>query len=212
MATVFFYKVYYFFKRWRAVRSIKNELGIDTTISYLEGANYINALTGTDRKVLSVRGSKSYDENIKGPLGWIRKNLLIPLVYKRSRYIVALNNGIKRELELEYGIAPKKVLVIRNFYDATKIRKLAQMAVDKELQFLEETSYLIYAGRLASGKGLKSILEVFAILEQRHHGLKLVLVGDGPLKSELKFKYASYSFSGNSLSLQLKKSMAVNKI
>jgi glycosyltransferase involved in cell wall biosynthesis len=191
----FFSKAYYFLKRWHAVRNIKNKLGIDTTISYLEGANYINALTGTDRKVLSVRGSKSYDENIRGPLGWIRKNLLIPFVYKRSSHIVALNNGIKRELELEYGIAPKKVMVIRNFYDTSKIRELAQMPFCEELRFLKGASYLIYAGRLASGKGLKSILEVFAMLKQKHHGLKLVLVGDGPMKPELVRFAQHYGFT-----------------
>ena len=182
-------KCYFFIKRCRAVSKLKKDLKIHTTISYLEGANYVNALTGTDRKVLSVRGSMYYDDNIKGLMGFMRKMVFIPVVYRRAEYIVALNNGIKNELTERIGIDSEKVEVIRNFYNVDQIQSLALIPLDKQYDFLEGKLYIIYAGRLASGKGLESILDSFKILRNTHHELVLVLVGDGPLKGEI-VKYA----------------------
>ena len=180
-----FSKGYFFIKRLFAISQLKKKLNIDTTISYLEGANYLNALTGNDRKLLSVRGSKYYDHNIAGLLGWIRKEFLVPLIYTKATYIVVLNNGIKKELTLRAGIDEKKIRVIRNFYHVQRLRKLAGESLSSTYEFLEKQSFIIYAGRLATGKGLFSILDCYQELKKGHHGLKLVLVGDGPLKQQI---------------------------
>ena len=181
----FFSKLYYFIKRCRAINRIKKKLAIHTTISYLEGANYVNALTGSDRKVLSVRGSKYYDENIRGLMGWVRRSILIPVLYQRAHFIVALNNGIRKELVEKMGLPKQKVGVIRNFYDVNSIRRMAQIPLDIEFEFLQEVPYMVYAGRLAAGKGLCSIIDVFNLLKEQHAALKLVVVGDGPLKQDI---------------------------
>ena len=184
-------KCFFFIRRWQAISKLKQDLNIDATISYLEGANYINALSGSDHKILSVRGSKYYDTDITGLLGKIRISLLMPLLYSRANHIVALNNGIKRELIERIGIAPQKAVTIHNFYNTDQIKALAKQPFTSSYRFLSETPYLIYAGRLAPGKGLKSIIDSYNILRKTHSSLILLLVGDGPLRSEL----ASYSRS-----------------
>jgi len=189
-----FSKGYFFIRRYRAVSKLKEDLNINTTISYLEGANYVNALTGNDRRILSVRGSIYYDDNIYGLMGMMRKNVFMPFVYRRAQYIVALNNGIEKELKERIGIDAGKIGAIRNFYNVDRIKILAQMPLDKQYDFLQDKQYLIYAGRLASGKGLKSILDSFRMLQSDRRELVLVLIGDGPLKQEI----VSYALANGS--------------
>ena len=131
-----FSKCFFFIRRWQAISKLKRDLNIDATISYLEGANYINALSGGDHKILSVRGSKYYDTDIAGLLGKIRINLLMPMLYPRADHIVALNNGIKRELIEKMGIAPHKAVTIRNFYHTDQIKALAKESFTSSYQFL----------------------------------------------------------------------------
>ncbi|HMR81685.1 MAG TPA: hypothetical protein PKE30_01035, partial [Niabella sp.] len=59
-------KISAFRSRIKKVKAIKKEKRIDTTISFLEGADYINILADAgDKKILSIRGSKEHDPNIK---------------------------------------------------------------------------------------------------------------------------------------------------
>lgn len=46
--------------------------------------------------------------------------------------------------------------------------------------------HLIFAGRLVQKKGLEYLLEALAALQTTHPGLRLTVVGDGPLRSELQ--------------------------
>ncbi len=174
-----------FIRRCSALGQLKKDLKIDTTISYLEGANYVNALTGHDRKILSVRGSKYYDDNINGFMGFMRRSVFMPVVYRRADYIVALNNGISKELTERIGVDSEKVGVIRNFYQLEHIQALAQKPLGEMFDILHDRPYLIYAGRLAVGKGLKSIIDSFKILKKNHPGLLMVFVGDGPIKHDI---------------------------
>lgn len=52
----------------------------------------------------------------------------------------------------------------------------------------KKANYFIFAGRLSEEKGLLQLLEVFKTLPQ----IKLIVVGDGPLKKEVK-QYEKYS-------------------
>ncbi len=179
-------KIYFFIKRCQAVRKLKNRLAIETTISYLEGANYINALTGNDHKILSVRGSKYHDENIHGFIGWFRRKILIPITYRRAQVIVALNHGIKRELQEKMGLSANNIVVIRNFYDTEKIREMSNLPLEDKYQCLSNGPYLLYAGRLAPEKGLKFIIDLFTSIKARLPRYRLVIIGDGPISEDIQ--------------------------
>ncbi len=180
-------KMYRFYQRWRAVRRLKKQLGIQTSISYLEGANYLNALSRTgDQVVISVRGSQYHDETIGGILGWLRRNVLIPLLYQRAYKIIALNRGISRELTQGMGFPQDKVLVIRNFYQIPYLENSAAITMEPEFTTLFQGMTAVYAGRLANGKGIRRIIDVFEQLLMSCPECKLVLLGDGPQEAQLK--------------------------
>lgn len=188
-------KAYRFYQRWLAIKRVKNKLKIEVTISYLEGANYLNVLSkGNDRTILSVRGSQHYDETIAGWTGVLRKKYLIPRLYKKGASIVALNFGIKQELE-QMGIPSTRVKVIRNFYDIPHITSLANEPIPADYLDVYLNDVIIYGGRLASGKGLKSIIDVFVLLKKGLPKLRLVILGDGPNKENLVAYSQSFELS-----------------
>lgn len=179
-------KTFFFYLRFKAIRTLKKQLKIDTTISYLEGANYLNVLTRwNDKIILSVRGSKYHDPNIRGTNGFIRKRMLIPIIYKYADTIVALNEGIKRELTREFRINDNRVRVIRNFYNVPEIENNAIKPFDEKYKVLVQQPYILYSGRLAIEKGLFTIIDSFNVLVNRMPDLKLVIVGEGPVRQSL---------------------------
>ena len=183
-----FMKLYRFFQRYQRIRRLKRDRSIQVTISYLEGANYLNVLTRVaDKVVLSVRGSKLHDETIRGVYKNLRLKVLIPNLYKKAHAIVALNQGIKKELVDHLGLNAYKISVIRNFYDIQKIKSLTQGNNAHDWQSLFGVyPVLIYSGRIAAGKGLRHILRVYSFLVQRLPQTRLLLVGDGPYMQELE--------------------------
>ncbi|TVP89946.1 MAG: glycosyltransferase family 1 protein [Pseudomonadaceae bacterium] len=59
-----------------------------------------------------------------------------------------------------------------------------------------ETPVLLYVGRLAAEKNLPLALRSYTALKRRYPDARLVLVGDGPLRSELTRNYPDVIFAG----------------
>lgn len=190
-------KFLYFLKRCYLLNRLKKKYNIDTSISYMDGANYVNILSQTGEKIIiSVRGSQVYDETIRGALGFLRLKVLIPLLYPFSDIIVALNVGIKKELVQYSRIKETKVRVIYNFYDINEINLKAKEEIDTWLKPLfSNYQTIITAGRLAPEKGLISLLTIFAKLIKVTPNVKLVIVGDGVMRDDLLNKCKNLSLN-----------------
>lgn len=169
-------------QRKRQLKRLKTELKIEVSISFLEGANYLNATTkGKEKVILSVRGSKQFDHKISGISGWFRKKVLIPHYFKKADQIVSVSDGIKLELTHFFGIPENKISVIKNFYNAQEI---AEKCKEKpSFEFRKET--LIFSGRLDIQKEPKGLLHAFALLLKKRE-VQLLFLGDGKMKNELE--------------------------
>ena len=60
----------------------------------------------------------------------------------------------------------------------------------------EHTRVLLYVGRLAVEKNLGLVIEAYRALKLQHPDIKLVLVGDGPMRAELQQKHTDIVFAG----------------
>jgi glycosyltransferase involved in cell wall biosynthesis len=171
-----------FLQRVRRLKEIKKTIDVDVSISFLEGADYINVLSKSGEKVvLSIRGSKEHDETIHGKYSWLRKKILIPFLYKRADEIIAVNNGIVSELVRSYGLEERKKIVIGNYYDIQEIVELSNNAKSEAVLRLYSDPVMITTGRFAPEKGLNQLLEVFGRLKkEKYPNLRLVMLGDGP--------------------------------
>jgi glycosyltransferase involved in cell wall biosynthesis len=180
-------KIKAFLNRIRKVKAIKKQLGIEMTISFLEGADYINILAGgKDKKVISIRGSKKYDNNITGIFGWLRKKILIPLLYSRADVIVTVNKGISAELKHNFGVKKNvRFQTIPNYYNLEKIEQMAEEDLPVAVQPLFQYPVIISHGRLSRGKGFGRLLEIFAQIKKVQPKVRLVIVGDGPYYKQL---------------------------
>lgn len=60
----------------------------------------------------------------------------------------------------------------------------------------EDSRVLIYVGRLAVEKNLGLVIQCYRSLKLQHPDIKLVLVGDGPMRAELEQKHPDIVFAG----------------
>lgn len=170
------------------LKKIKKQLKPNVSISFLEGANYINILsTNGEHTILSIRGSKKYDQNINGVLGYIRKKLLIPHLYSKASHIVTLSEGVKQEIVEDYPLLKEAdITVIYNCFEPEKIYTMSQERLpDYWMQFCSENKVIVFSGRLAEEKGLHLFTSLMSEVTNRCEKIKLFVIGEGDFEFQI---------------------------
>ncbi len=180
-------KIRDFLQRKNDFKQVLNEAQADVSISFLEGANYINALCSNKSSltVLSVRGSKRYDQNIAGLKGKLRKRFLIPRLYKRANLIVAISEGLRRELITDMSLDEKKIICIPNAFDFDRINDLLREDIPSKYLGVFNQKTIISHGRLAPEKGYEELIDVFDLFLNEGNQAKLIIMGSGDLLEKL---------------------------
>jgi glycosyltransferase involved in cell wall biosynthesis len=178
-------KVFRFLERVRKVSSLKKKYQASVCISHLEGADYVNLLSSRKEKIVCwIHGTKKFDENIEGGIGWIRKTLLIPFLYKRSDLIVTVSNGIRSELVANFRLPSSKIRFIPNGFSIEEIqRKASERDYDLTSEFSGDV--LITHCRLSRQKNLPAMIEIYQLVRMKNESAKLVILGDGELRQQL---------------------------
>jgi glycosyltransferase involved in cell wall biosynthesis len=188
-------KLWYVHRRVQALRNIKKQHKIDTTISFLEGADYLNILSRRqDKVIVSIRGSKTSDGQISGWLGKLRKRVLIPQLYRKADTVVTVSEGLAHEMQSDYQIDVNKIVTIPNFYDAIRISQQAKQLLASNEQKLFDKPTLIHSGRFHPQKEHFKLLDIFQRVRQQMD-CRLLLLGDGELKSDIKERTQSLGLS-----------------
>lgn len=181
-----FQKIQCFIKRIRNLRKLKHKIKPDISISFLEGADYVNVLSAVGEKVvISIRGSKVHDLEISGIIGWIRKKMLIPYLYRRVDHIVTVSQNLQQELIHHFNIRPSTISTIHNYYDINEIERLANQPVRSEKLPQVNGRIVITVGRLHPGKNHKFLISIFPEIREKCPEARLVIVGDGSMRDEL---------------------------
>lgn len=179
-------KVRNFYRRVARLRELKRELRCDVAISHLEGADYVNLLSkGREKVILLIHGSKLHDGEIRGAIGWLRKRLLMPWLYRRADKVVTVSRDIMPELRDAFGVQPERLVTINNSFDVARVRARSEEALPTAMQSVYAAApVLVTSGRLAPQKNQAPLLDIFATLVKQRPA-KLVLVGDGELRASL---------------------------
>ncbi len=90
-------------------------------------------------------------------------------------YFIAPSEYLKNT-HVKFGIPAEKIIVLNNFISEDNLPKNIS---SKE----KEDDYFLYFGRLSNEKGIGLLVDVFRDLDDNY---KLKLVGDGPMRDELK--------------------------
>jgi glycosyltransferase involved in cell wall biosynthesis len=175
--------------RWKrradALQKLKRQH--DITISFLGGANLLNAAVGNSRpSVLSERGSKGRDSGHSWFQSLLWTKFLDPWAHRRADAIVTVSLGLRQEVQQALPARFRaRVHAFRGYCDPEQALAAAEAAIEPELLGLERRPLLVAAGRLHHVKGFHLLLPLFARVAQQVADSALLLVGDGPLEVAL---------------------------
>ena len=178
-----FHKLLLWFRRIQLIRKLKRDMSIDTSISFLEGANYLNVLARMrDKVVLTVRGSLDGDRTIRGIVGFVRKKLLIPQLFKRGDQVIAVSDALREEMRIRFRIPEKSMVTIHNFYDIEQIRAKSKENIGEPFNSIYEKPVIMAAGRFHVQKNFEGLITVFSSIVTKF-SCRLLILGDGDLRS-----------------------------
>ncbi|MEP5634177.1 MAG: glycosyltransferase, partial [Maribacter dokdonensis] len=182
----FLHKSINFVKRVRKLRKLKKRLGVTNCISHMEGANFINVLSGTCKTILLIHGSKLHDEEANSHFAFFT-NFLIKRLYNKADQIVTVSRGIQEELISHYSIKKSKCIVLNNFFDFTEIEKLSDEKIHEKYEpiFDGEKQVIIHSGRFHDQKNHTALINIFSRLRKLNSSTILILLGDGGLKDKI---------------------------
>lgn len=117
-------------------------------------------------------------------------NFLIKLLYRLNSIekIITVSNESQDILEKEYKISRKKMHTIYNGIDLEKINKMKKNKIEiyNDFFYNDEIFKFITIGRLVPLKGHKYLIEAFSRVKKEVPNSKLFIIGDGPIKDQLK--------------------------
>jgi len=179
---------------WKYRQFCRKE-GIGLSVSFMTRPNYINSLSRIlGSGVMTVLSERAFPSKQYGDAGVSSRinRRLIRLLYPRAERILANSQGNRGNLGEKFGIEREKISVIYNPVDLKAIAEAVKEPFESP-EFREEAFVYLTVGRMDRGKNHRMLLEAFATIDADDR--RLVLVGDGPLRSELESQAASLGIS-----------------
>jgi len=163
------------------------------------GAYFANLISSTNTKlVLSERTilSRKSDNNHNKIYKRIHRRI-VNHVYSRGDKIIAISNGTKEDLVINYNIPEEKIAVIYNMVKTEDIVSLTAKE-KRELfdQHFQDKNYnsqiVIGIGRLVALKNFHYLIDAIRLLSEENKSLKLLILGEGPERQNLQGLIDSY--------------------
>lgn len=180
-----------FFKRLSMLKVLKKSGDYLATISFLESANIANILTrkyGT-KTIISQRNTITNRRlGLKGKiLVKVDKSL-----YKKADEMVAISEGVRKELLQKMGLDPQKTTTILNGYNIEAIKK-RMMEEPEAFEPEEGTFTFINMGRLHDQKGQWHLIRAFSKVYEEDKAARLLIVGSGSEEEYLRSLIDGYN-------------------
>ncbi|MBX3429798.1 MAG: glycosyltransferase [Hyphomonadaceae bacterium] len=160
-----------------AVRRLYADLQPDVSLSFLTRANIAAVLSARTPCVISARSHTSHHLS-KGLRGALTRTV-VRTIYPRAAKIIAVSNGVERDLRDNFGLPQEKLISIPNPVDVEEIRRQAAETLPVSI----DGPFILSAGRLVSVKNFPMLLRAFAVAGE---GRKLVIAGEGEARSSLE--------------------------
>ncbi|ADI74118.1 glycosyl transferase group 1 [Methanohalobium evestigatum Z-7303] len=190
-----FLKTYRFLKVMLKLKKVKKEHNISTTISFLNNPNILNLFSKYDDKtIISVR---NYNSKLLSGFDGKIYSVLIKLFYNRADLVVAVSEGVKRDLIDNFKINPDKIKVIYNPYEISKIQEMMNESIEVEYRDLFNSPVIINVARLVEQKGQKNLIKAFSQVKKEIVNAKLVILGKGELEDDLRTMAKEYKLEND---------------
>jgi glycosyltransferase involved in cell wall biosynthesis len=174
-----FLKLFRFFDRIKALKELKRNLKIDSSISFGETANYLNVLSQQSEKSLLVVGEHKSERYSKEPtLEHKIHSFLMRLLYKRANITIGVSKYASKDLVDNFNLHQKKSITIYNPIDIEDIEKKIEESIEDSLiELFENNSVLINSGRVCKQKAQWHLIELFSNLKTTILDTKIVFLG-----------------------------------
>lgn len=168
------------------MKKLKRDFQPDIIISfwaYPDG--FANVLLAKLLRIPVILGGRGCDINYVREFGI--KKMMVVWALRRSDKVLAVSEAMKIKM-CELGVPGNKVKVIPNgFDDIFKPDNVREKENFDGKGFLNERDKtIIFCGRLSPEKGLRYLIGAAKILLERNIPFKLVLVGEGPQKIQIR--------------------------
>lgn len=188
------YQIKALFKRLRGIKQLKKTGKYVATISFLESANIANVLTGNkySKTIISQRNT------VSGRRMGIKGKLLVCLdkvLYKKADEMVAISNGVRKELLGKFGLIPEKTTTILNGYDIEAIRH-GMEEIPEDFSKEDGTFSFVNMGRLHDQKGQWHLIRAFSKVYEKSNFARLVIIGSGEEQGYLESLIKGYQLEG----------------
>jgi len=113
--------------------------------------------------------------------------LIVKIFAKKADLIIAPSKGVSESILKNIQISKKLVKTIYNLHPIDSYIKKSKKPLNKKyLGIFDEKSYLfITVGRIDSQKGHYFLLRSFKLVVNENSNTKLIIIGEGPLRSKL---------------------------
>jgi glycosyltransferase involved in cell wall biosynthesis len=140
-------------------------------------------VTGSRAKISGSSRVTPYDTYASNPLDkrWVLKQLM-RLAMRRADALTCVSQDMVAQYRTLFPSS--KHVCVYNIVDDVHSRRLMREAVDDEWFHDADRPLLVAAGRLAPWKGFADLIEAMA-LGPADRGARLLILGDGPLRTEL---------------------------
>lgn len=177
----------------KIIKDFCDKQNIELIISFMEVNNLPTIISrvlfnNKSKLIVSIRTNPdlSYKRSIHILSYFLFKVVTIKYLYKKADLIVPLSRGVGTTL-YNYGFSKSSVKPIYNLFDINSCLELSKEKIPFEYRGIFKNSFIfINIGRFVKHKGQIHLIRSFKKVVAKFDSAKLVILGDGILKNELK--------------------------
>lgn len=179
----FSFKSWHDFQSWWGMITLLSSLNPKVVISHLFFTNTVMRVL----KILFWYRIIIVEHNTYDNLSLLHKKINKFLSFGTNS-IVAVSNTVKEFISINEGITKSRIKVIYNGINFNELKKaLIKSKINrKNLGYNQDDIILINASRLTHQKNHEGLLQVFKILSEKEPRVRLIIAGDGSLRSKLE--------------------------
>ncbi len=136
------------------------------------------AIVPTHHSALGVTGTQNIKDRVVGRL--------IPALYPSADRLIAVSEGVADSIVEGTRVDRDSISVLHNPVEVDAVRERAQQPVENEWVESDRHELVVFVGRLADQKDLKTWLRTFKQVNKKRPQTRGVIVGKGPQRETLK--------------------------
>jgi glycosyltransferase involved in cell wall biosynthesis len=171
---------------WSIIRDlyrIIKERNIHVVRTHQYHANFYGRIAAIIAKVPCIIASV---HNIYTRDRKLHRRLLNKILGKLTDRVIAVSSAVKEDIVRYDGLREEKIMVINNGIDQGLFVGHDRNGSREEIGIPVDANVIGTVGRLTHQKGQKYLIEAFALVKKKDPKLKLVIAGDGDMRSELE--------------------------